>query len=127
MPCRKRRDDVKAAGSRYCGNNSGATCLRTEWHPALRWPELAQRQLSGTWEPGTSMLTEKPQVEAPRRRRPGTEQPGELKLLVLAEVCQTRGNDKVPSSNNPNRALPDHTQVLPQTTIPNYYVTIHQS
>jgi hypothetical protein len=28
-------------------------------HPALRWPELAERRSSGTWEPVASMLTEK--------------------------------------------------------------------
>src|SRR5215471_2122793 len=42
MTCRKRRDDVKTAGNRYCGNSSAMTCLRTERHPALRWPELAR-------------------------------------------------------------------------------------
>ena len=25
----------------------------------MRWPELAERRLSGTWEPGALMLTEK--------------------------------------------------------------------
>src|SRR5215467_5638225 len=30
-----------------------------------RWPELAMRQLNGTWEPETPMPTEKPQVEDP--------------------------------------------------------------
>ena len=28
-------------------------------HPALRWPELAKRRSSGTWEPGALMPTEK--------------------------------------------------------------------
>ncbi len=61
MTCRKRRDDVKTAGSRYCGTSSGGACLRTERHPALRWPEpvgggCAER---GNLEPGASMLTEK--------------------------------------------------------------------
>jgi hypothetical protein len=60
MTCRKRRDDVKTAGSRYCGISSGGACLRTERHPALRWPELAKRRLGGTWEPGAPMRTEKP-------------------------------------------------------------------
>jgi len=59
MTCRKRRDDVKTAGCRYCGINPGRTCLWTGWHPALRWPELAERRLSGTWEPGALMLKEK--------------------------------------------------------------------
>jgi hypothetical protein len=30
-----------------------------KWHPALRWPELAERRSSGTWEPVAPMLTEK--------------------------------------------------------------------
>ena len=42
MTCRKRMDDVKTAGNRYCGNSSGEACLRTERHPALRWLELAR-------------------------------------------------------------------------------------
>jgi hypothetical protein len=63
MTCRKRRDDVETAGSRYCGISSGGACLWTGRHPALRWPELAKRRLSGTWEPGAPMRTEKPQVK----------------------------------------------------------------
>src|SRR5450759_3584320 len=51
MTCRKRRDDVETAGSRYCGNSLDETCLRAGWHPALRWPESVGRRLSGTWEP----------------------------------------------------------------------------
>ena len=30
MKCRKRRDDVETAGSRYCGISFGGACLRTE-------------------------------------------------------------------------------------------------
>ena len=41
-------------------------------HPALRWPELAERRSSGTWEPGIPMRTEKPQVEEPRGREYGS-------------------------------------------------------
>ena len=59
MKCRKRRDDVKTAASRYCGINSGGACLRTEWHPAFRWPDLVKRRFSRTWEPGAPMQTEK--------------------------------------------------------------------
>ena len=59
MTCRKRRDDVKTAESRYCGISSGETCLRAERHPALRWPESVGRRLSGTWEPSAPMQTEK--------------------------------------------------------------------
>jgi hypothetical protein len=42
MTCRKRRDDVETAGSRYCGTSLGEACLRTGRHPALRWPELVR-------------------------------------------------------------------------------------
>jgi hypothetical protein len=41
--CRKHMDDLETAGSRYCGTSFGEACLRTERHPALRWPELARR------------------------------------------------------------------------------------
>ena len=30
MTCRKRRDDVETAGSRYCGTSFGDACLRTK-------------------------------------------------------------------------------------------------
>ena len=36
-----------------------------------RWPELAMRRIGGTWEPAIAILTEKPQVEAPRGRAYG--------------------------------------------------------
>jgi hypothetical protein len=42
MTCGKRKDDVKTAGSRYCGSSFGEACFRTERHPALRWLELAR-------------------------------------------------------------------------------------
>ena len=63
MTCRKQRDDVETAGEslprdelrrRLFTDRSG---IRHE-----RWPELAMRQLNGTWEPETPMQTEKPQV-----------------------------------------------------------------
>src|ERR1700729_595592 len=79
MTCRKRRDDVETAGSRYCGNSLDETCLRAEWHPALRWPESVGRRLSGTWEPwlrcerrSSSGSTTRARV---RKRRRGAEQP----------------------------------------------------
>ena len=66
-------DDVSKAKGR-CQNRGGiVTAGRAsampvygpKWHPALRWPELAERRSSGTWEPGTPMRTEKPQMEEP--------------------------------------------------------------
>ena len=41
MTCRKRIDDVKTGMSRWPGISSMAACLLIEWHPALRWRELA--------------------------------------------------------------------------------------
>lgn len=41
MTCRKRTDDVKTGMSRWPGISSMAACLLIEWHPALRWRELA--------------------------------------------------------------------------------------
>jgi hypothetical protein len=49
----------KSRGVSYCGISSGETCLRTERHPALRWPESVKRQMCGTWERGAAMRTEK--------------------------------------------------------------------
>jgi len=51
LKCRKRREDVETAGSRYCGISSGETCLRTERHPHERWPELAKEAVK--WNVGT--------------------------------------------------------------------------
>ena len=67
MKCRKYRDDVQnrgvivAAGQVPTTPVYGRSGIRHE-----RWPELAMRQLNGTWEPGIPMQTEKPQVEEPR-------------------------------------------------------------
>src|ERR1700691_1568306 len=79
MTCRKRRDDVETAGSRYCGNSLDETCLRARWHPALRWPESVGWRLSGTWEPwlrwkrrSSSGSTTRARV---RMRSRGAEQP----------------------------------------------------
>jgi len=41
-----------------------------------RWPELAMRRISGTWEPAIAMLTEKSQVETPRGREYGCARAG---------------------------------------------------
>jgi hypothetical protein len=43
---------------------------------------LPARRLGGTWEPETSMLTEKPQVEAPRGREYGREDSGAEQRVV---------------------------------------------
>jgi hypothetical protein len=63
MKCRKYLDDgpnrgvIVAAGSAPTIPVYGRSGIRHE-----RWPELAMRQLNGTWEPETPMQTEKPQV-----------------------------------------------------------------
>jgi hypothetical protein len=65
-------------GSRRCQNRGGlVTAGLAPTKPGYgrsgirheRWPELAKRRLSGTWEPEAPMQTEKPQVEATTRAR----------------------------------------------------------
>ena len=59
MKCRKRRDEIRTAESRWRGRSAGGACLRPERSPALRWQDPLARRLSGTWEPLASMRTEK--------------------------------------------------------------------
>ena len=49
----------KPQGVVTAGPASAKPVYGPERHPALRWPELVERRLSGTWEPGTPMQTEK--------------------------------------------------------------------
>jgi hypothetical protein len=46
---------------------------------------LSGRRLSGTWEPGTSMQTEKPQVEAPQGREYESEVSGAEQCVVAVK------------------------------------------
>ena len=55
-----------------------------------RWPELAMRRISGTWEPAIAMLTEKSQVETPRGREYGCARAG-TGQRVLAMKSPTKG------------------------------------
>ena len=49
-----------------------------------RWPELATRRISGTWEPAITMLTEKLQVANPRGREYGCVMAGtEQRVLAM--------------------------------------------
>ena len=49
-----------------------------------RWPELAMRRISGTWEPAITMLTEKLQVANPRGREYGCVMAGtEQRVLAM--------------------------------------------
>jgi hypothetical protein len=72
MKCRNVLDDVKTAALSLLRDRAstkpvyGRSGIRHE-----RWPELAMRRISGTWEPAITMLTEKPQVANPRGREYG--------------------------------------------------------
>jgi len=46
---------------------------------------LPTRRLGGTWEPETSMQTEKPQVEAPQGREYGGEDSGAEQRVVAVK------------------------------------------
>ena len=50
---------------------------------------MPKRRLSGTWEPETSMITEKPQVEEPQGREYGSEDSG-AEQRVVAEKSPTK-------------------------------------
>jgi hypothetical protein len=90
MKYRKRMDDVKTVGSRYCGISSDRACRWAERHPVQRWPELAQEAVErnvGTWEcdanrKATNGRTIRAKV---RKRSLGAEQP------VVAEKSPTTG------------------------------------
>jgi hypothetical protein len=56
-----------------------------------RWPELAMRQLNGTWEPEIPMQTEKLQVEDPRGREYGCGVSGADCLVVVMKRGNARG------------------------------------
>jgi hypothetical protein len=83
-------DDVKTAGSRYCGISSDRACGWAERHPVQRWPELAQEAVErnvGTWDcdangKATNGRTIRAKV---RKRSPGAEQP------VIARKSPTKG------------------------------------
>src|ERR1039458_6197906 len=96
----------KPQGVVTAGSAPAKACLRTGRHPALRWPELAERRLSGTWEPGTPMRTEKPQVEEPQGEsteaepRDGTTRSSEE---VLDKGMERRGCVMEPKFNEPTR------------------------
>jgi hypothetical protein len=58
MTCRKRRDEIKTAQSRWRGKSAGGACLRPARSPALRWQDPLAGRLCGTWEPSAPMRTE---------------------------------------------------------------------
>ena len=59
MTCRKRRDGIKTAQSRWRGKSAGGACLRPVRSPALRWQDPPAGLLCGTWEASAPMQTEK--------------------------------------------------------------------
>ena len=69
------------------------TCLRTERHPALRWPESVRRRLCGTWEPGAAMRTEKSKWRTHKDER--------TKALHRGGI--TRSSDEVPEKRMERR------------------------
>jgi hypothetical protein len=83
VKCRKLLVDVKTAALLLLRDRAttvpvyGRSGIRHE-----RWPELAMRRISGTWEPAITMLTEKPQVETPRGREYGCVIAGTGQLVV---------------------------------------------
>src|SRR5215469_18756168 len=77
----------------YCGISSGETGLRTERHPALRWPESVKRRLCGTWEPGASMRTEKSKSRTHEDERTEAMPTGGI----------TRSRDEVPKERTERR------------------------
>jgi hypothetical protein len=107
MTCRKRRDEVKTAGSRYCGISSDETWLRAERPPALRWPELAKEAAErnvGTWRPDANgeAASGSPTRASVRRRVLGAEPP------VVARNSPTKGGSEgvrvmEPAFNEPTR------------------------
>jgi hypothetical protein len=84
-------DDVKTVGASLPRDQAptkpvyGRSGIRHE-----RWPELAKRRLSGTWEPETSMQTEKPRVAEPQGREYGSGVSG-AEQRAVAEKSPTKG------------------------------------
>ena len=91
----------KPRGVNYCGISSGEACLRTERHPALRWPESVSRQLCGTWEPGAAMRTEKSEWRAHEDERTEALHRGGItrsSCEVLEKRMEQRGDVVAPNS-----------------------------
>src|SRR6267154_2954314 len=79
----------KPRGSRYCGTKLRRNLFTGGAASGMRGGlSLPKRRLSGTWEPETSMQTEKPQVEEPRGREYGCE----VSESDCPTVVKKRGN-----------------------------------
>ena len=75
----------------YCGTELRRNLLTGGVASGMRGGlSLSKRRLGGTWEPETSMKTEKPQVEEPRGREYGGEDSG-AGQRVVAEKSPRKG------------------------------------
>jgi len=73
----------KPRPGRYCGTELRRNLFTGGVASGMRGGlSLSKRRLSGTWEPETSMTTEKPQVEEPRGREYGSEDSGAGQRVV---------------------------------------------
>ena len=91
LKCRKRRDDVETAGESLLRDQLRRNLFTDGAASGMRGGlSLPKRRLSGTWEPETSMLTEKPQVEEPRGREYGSGDSG-AEQPVVAKKSLTKG------------------------------------
>ena len=89
--CRKRRDDVETAGESLLRDKLRRNLFTDGAASGMRGGlSLPMRRLSGTWEPETSMLTEKPQVEEPRGREYGSGDSG-TEQRIVAEKSPIKG------------------------------------
>src|SRR5271155_625721 len=82
----------KPRGSRYCGTKLRRNLVTGGAASGMRGGlSLPRRRLSGTWEPETPMLTEKPQVEEPRGREYGCGVSGSDCPIVVKKRGNSRG------------------------------------
>ncbi len=89
--CRKRREDVETAGESLLRDQLRRNLFTDGAASGMRGGlSLPTRRLSGTWEPETSMLTEKPQVEEPQGREYGSGDSG-AEQPVVAMKSSTKG------------------------------------
>ena len=105
MKCRKRRDEIRTAQSRWRGKSAGGACLRPVRSPALRWQEPLVRRLCGTWEPlVASMRTEKAKRKTREAEsREATQRGGTTRSSneVLDKRMEPRGRAEEALNNEP--------------------------
>ncbi len=59
MTCRKRRSEVRTGTESLSRDECGRSLFRAARPPALRWHDSVAWRMRGTWEPSTTMATEK--------------------------------------------------------------------